>query len=127
MDMGLFVLSAIKANIIMKFFIVLFSFFLGFTISGFLSFNMFILPSYFGQYSMAVDNYKQLRNSDYENMKESLERIYLPEQSCYFKGIMSSVFIINKDVYENYIDKAFELIKIESDNKDTFCENLSNF
>lgn len=100
------------------------SFLLGCGVTVFLCFNMFILPAYFGQFSINVNTLEQItfKSDGKSAIVSSITNVYLPRELCIIKGLTSSVLVINKDVYKSDISKGFKLIDVEAGSQDRYCD-----
>jgi hypothetical protein len=84
---------------------------------------MFILPAYFGQFSISVDTLEKLRLQPDGNkiVTSGIARAYLPREVCLINSLSSSVFVINQDIYKNDINRGFKLLKVETNEQDKYC------
>jgi len=100
------------------------SFGLGCIITAYLCFNMFILPAYFGQFSISVATLEQLRSQPdaSKTVADGIARVYLPREVCSINSLSNSVFVINQEIYKNDINRGFELLKVEGNAQDKYCE-----
>ena len=98
-------------------------FLLGCITTAYLCFNMFILPAYFGQFSISVDTLEQLKlePTNGRDTASNIAQVYLPRELCIVTELVDSIFVINKEVYEDDINRGFKLVDVEASAQNIYC------
>jgi|GEM_PF-5833714 len=89
---------------------------------------MFILPAYFGQFSISVDTLEQLRTEldGSKKVAKAIAKVYLPREVCLINSLSNSVFVINQNIYKSDINRGFKQLDVETNKQGKYCNKPLN-